>query len=142
MIVVDLFWNLLLLGADVAAFAWVRRKRTARAAFEAVVAGGFAAAVGGVLLGGGFFGITRLWAWAIFLHGPLVLGACAGPWGATNALSQFSVAVGVIAEDGSCDLRAVLTVSAYKGKRVVTSVQGTIPEWAIRVVKEAYQVEQ
>jgi hypothetical protein len=76
MLALDLFWNALLLGADVAALAWVRKRRTARSAVEAVAAGGFAACFGAVL-GGGFFGITRLWAWAIFLHGPVLLGVLA-----------------------------------------------------------------
>lgn len=68
-------YNLLLLGADGGAF-WIVRKRPAAAtAVNAVVVGGFGAAFLGTLLGGGFFGILGLWAWAIFAHGLLVLGA-------------------------------------------------------------------
>lgn len=100
MLLLDVLWNLALLGADAAVVLRVRKRRTATSALACVFFAGFAAALGGTLLGGHFFGITRLWAWAIFLHGPLVLGACAAllrgvPRAASALLALATAAVGV-----------------------------------------------
>lgn len=88
-------YNLLLLGADAGA-CWIVRKRPAAAtALNAVVVGGFGAAFLGTLLGGGFFGILGLWAWAIFAHGPLVLGAIgAALWKASRSAAWTAIALG------------------------------------------------
>ena len=70
-----LLYNVLVLAGDVAVVGFVRKRPAGAAAAGAVFAGGLGAALLGTLLGGGFFGILGLWAWTIFLHGPLLLGA-------------------------------------------------------------------
>lgn len=83
-------YHALLLGADGLALGAVRKRPAAATALAAVFGGGLAAAFLGVLLGGGYFGILGLWAGAIFLHGPLVLGAIGGLLRRTSRAAAWS----------------------------------------------------
>jgi hypothetical protein len=75
----DLVFNLLVAGLDAFVLGRIRKRPEPRTAALAVAAGGACAAFLGLAVGGGGTFVTmRLWAWVIFLHGPLVLGFAAG----------------------------------------------------------------
>lgn len=92
-----LLYNLLVLAADGVALGCIRKRPAAATALAGIVAGGIAAAFLGTLMGGGLFGILGLWAWAIFVHGPLLLAAIGAVlWKASRAAAWTSIALGAL----------------------------------------------
>jgi predicted MPP superfamily phosphohydrolase len=68
----SLAFNLLMLAADVALCAVVRWRRDQAPLWALGCGFGAVAIVLGAILGDGFFGVLRLWTYAVFVHVPLV----------------------------------------------------------------------
>ena len=83
-----LLFNGALLVAEATLILSLRRHLVRTLAAELVLGVGITAAVAGLALvrfgGESMFGLARLWAWAIFLHGPLLLSFIAWRSGSTN----------------------------------------------------------
>jgi len=70
-------YHALVLIADVAALRLIRRNRTLRTWFAAMMAAAAGAVFLAVMLGGDFFGIVRLSAYGLFVHGTIGLAGSA-----------------------------------------------------------------
>ena len=83
MVPVTLLYNFVMLAIDVLAVVWLRRHRGLWAWLVVMgCAGGTAVAIGGSLAWRfeNHFGVMRLWAYGLLLHGPLLLAATAVLW--------------------------------------------------------------
>jgi uncharacterized protein len=97
---VTLPYNLAMLLVDVAAI-WLVRRRTGLLFWCGVMAaaGVFATALAGILGGclEDHFGFFRLWAYAVFLHGPLLLGATTVLWRRSRPRLAIAAVLGIVA---------------------------------------------
>jgi len=99
------FYNLILFAVDVAALRFIVRRNNLAAWCGVILCTGAVFAVTGAVLGGVFenhFGIFRLWAYGVFLHGPvLLIGTSVLWWRTRRRLAMVALlacaAVGLIA---------------------------------------------
>jgi predicted MPP superfamily phosphohydrolase len=98
---VTLAYNLILFAADAAALRLVRRRGNLATWGGATVAVGLLAVLAGLALAGfweGHFGVFRLWAYGVFLHGPIwLIGSAVLGWQTHRRLAMVAVlAAGLI----------------------------------------------
>ena len=116
---VTLLYNLLMAAADAAALVFARRRNNLPDWLATMLCAAVFAAAGGMLLGEDHFGVTRLWAWGLFLHGAVLsAGSAVLLWRLSKPAAAVSAATALIligvAVDAFLIEPAWLEVSHYR----------------------------
>jgi uncharacterized protein len=98
-VILSLMYNLVMLAADVAAIVLLRRGSSLRAWLGIMAAVAAVALVLGAIAGlllENHFGVLRLWAYGVLLHGPLLLVASAISWRRLHPRLAFLAALAAV----------------------------------------------